>query len=76
MVTDDPSNRGPVELADLFSRHARRRVEDRLAAVFDNDDVATYRTARRVLDGGHAWLEQGMVQMRSAPPLDNSKAVR
>ena len=27
----------PVELADLFSLQARRRVEDRFAAVFDND---------------------------------------
>src|SRR3954451_14870105 len=42
MITQDPANRGPVELADLFSRQARRRVEDRFAAVFDNDDVAAY----------------------------------
>ncbi|MGH7497223.1 MAG: acyl-CoA dehydrogenase family protein [Gemmatimonadales bacterium] len=65
MVTEDPANRGPAELADLFSRHARRRVEERFAAVFDNDDVATYRTAQRVLRGEHSWLERGMV--REAP---------
>ncbi len=53
MVSDDPSNRGPVELADLFSRHARRRIEERFAAVFDNDDVVTYRAAQRVLRGEH-----------------------
>ena len=34
---------GPVELADLFCRQARRRVEERFAAVFDNDDVADLR---------------------------------
>ena len=62
MVQDEPSNRGPLELADLFSRHARRRVEERFAAVFDNDDVATYHTAQHVLDGAHAWLEAGMVR--------------
>ena len=53
---------GPVDLADLFCRHARRRVEERFAAVFDNDDVATYRVAQQVLEGGHGWLERGMVR--------------
>jgi alkylation response protein AidB-like acyl-CoA dehydrogenase len=50
-----------VELADVFSRHARRRVEDRFAAVFDNDDVATYGLAQEVLRGEHDWLEEGIV---------------
>jgi alkylation response protein AidB-like acyl-CoA dehydrogenase len=50
-----------IELADVFSRHARRRVEDRFAAVFDNDDVATYRLAQEVLQGEHGWLEGGIV---------------
>jgi len=63
MVTKDPSNRGPVELADLFSRQARRRVEDRFAAVFDNDDVAAYEVAQQVLRNEHVWLEEGMVKV-------------
>jgi alkylation response protein AidB-like acyl-CoA dehydrogenase len=50
-----------VGLADVFSRHARRRVEDRFAAVFDNDDVATYGLAQEVLRGEHDWLEEGIV---------------
>jgi hypothetical protein len=53
--------RSAVELADVFSRYARRRVEERFAAVFDNDDVATYRLAQGVLQGKHAWMERGMV---------------
>jgi alkylation response protein AidB-like acyl-CoA dehydrogenase len=61
MVGKDPVNRGPVELADLFSRQARRRVEDRFAAVFDNDDVAAYAVAQQVLRNEHTWLEQGIV---------------
>ena len=76
MVSEDPANRGPVELADLFSRHARRRIEERFAAVFDNDDVATYRAAQRVLRGEHSWLEQGMVRRSPEPALDKSQAVR
>ena len=63
MVTQDPSNRGPVELADLFSRQARRRIEDRFAAVFDNDDLAAYAVAQQVIRNEHTWLEQGMARL-------------
>ena len=62
MVKSDPANRGPIELADLFSRQARRRIEDRFAAVFDNDDVAAYAAAQHVIRGEHAWLEAGMAR--------------
>jgi alkylation response protein AidB-like acyl-CoA dehydrogenase len=62
MYKKDPTNRGPVELAGLFSRHARRRVEERFAAVFDNDDVATYAVAQQVIRNEHTWLETGMVK--------------
>jgi alkylation response protein AidB-like acyl-CoA dehydrogenase len=55
-----------VELADVFSRHARRRVEDRFAAVFSNDDISTYRLAQDVLAGRHGWLEEGMVRADGA----------
>ena len=64
MYKKDPSNRGPVELAGLFSRHARRRVEERFAAVFDNDDVATYNVAQQVIKNEHIWLETGMVKAK------------
>ena len=63
MVKQDPANRGPVELADLFSRQARRRVEDRFAAVFDNDDIAAYAVAQQVIRNEHTWLEQGMARL-------------
>jgi alkylation response protein AidB-like acyl-CoA dehydrogenase len=61
---DGSGEPGPVDLADLFCRHARRRVEERFQAVFDNDDVATYRVAQQVLAGQHGWLESGMVKVR------------
>jgi len=62
MVKRDPSNRGPVRMADVFSRQSRRKVHQLFGSVFDNDDVATYRLAREVLDGTHAWLEEGIVK--------------
>jgi alkylation response protein AidB-like acyl-CoA dehydrogenase len=51
-----------IELADLFCRQAERRVADKFAAVWSNDDVATYAVARKVLDGRFEWLEAGMVR--------------
>jgi alkylation response protein AidB-like acyl-CoA dehydrogenase len=63
MVKRDADNRGPVELADLFSRQARRRVEERFAAVFDNDDLAAYAVAQQVIRDEHLWLEQGMARL-------------
>ncbi|HEU4799036.1 MAG TPA: acyl-CoA dehydrogenase family protein [Gemmatimonadales bacterium] len=52
---------GPMELANVFCLHARRRVDDRFHAVLANDDKATYRLSQRVLRGEHAWLERGIV---------------
>jgi len=50
-----------AELADIFCRMMRRRIGERFAAIRSNDDVAKYKTARRILDGEHLWLEKGMV---------------
>ena len=61
-ITRDPANRGPVELADLFCRQARRRVHDKFEDVFFNDDARAYRVAQKVLKGAHAWLERGIVR--------------
>jgi alkylation response protein AidB-like acyl-CoA dehydrogenase len=58
----------PTALADLFCRHARRRIEERFARLFDNDDVATYRTAQAVLKGEHQWLESNLVRL----PLEDA----
>jgi alkylation response protein AidB-like acyl-CoA dehydrogenase len=51
---------GPVKMADIFCRHARRRIDARFERIFDNDDSATYRFAQEVLEGKHAWLETGI----------------
>jgi alkylation response protein AidB-like acyl-CoA dehydrogenase len=49
------------ELADLFSRQARRRVEGLFTALWHNDDHAGYETAQRLLDGRYTWLEEGVL---------------
>ncbi len=62
MVRKDPKQTGPRELADVFSRQARRRVEQKFREVWHNDDTATYTTARHFLDDHFRWLEEGMVR--------------
>ncbi|HEX9305540.1 MAG TPA: acyl-CoA dehydrogenase family protein [Thermoanaerobaculia bacterium] len=58
-----PEAASAVELADVFCRMTRRRIEAAFAAIRSNDDVRKYRTARRFLDGEHKWLEHGMAPM-------------
>jgi hypothetical protein len=55
-----------VELADLFCRQARRRIEQHFHDMAHNDDVRLYKTARKVLDGGHCWMEEGIVGIQKA----------
>lgn len=62
-AANPPERANAIELADVFCRQARRRVEEKFHAVWHNDDVATYAVARTVLDGGFTWLEAGMVKM-------------
>jgi hypothetical protein len=64
MVRKDPANRGPVRMADVFSRHSRRKVRQLFGSVFSNEDDRTYRLAQSVLKGEQVWLEAGMVRFR------------
>jgi hypothetical protein len=56
-----------IELADLFCRDARRRVEQLFENVRSHDDPLAYRVARAVLDRGYDWLEEGIVDAPDAP---------
>jgi hypothetical protein len=62
LVGKQPNQTGPRELADVFSRQARRRVNAKFDAIWRNDDDVTYQTARHVLDDHFLWLEQGIVR--------------
>lgn len=63
MVKKAPANRGPVRMADVFSRQSRRKVNQLFGGVFHNDDDRTYRLAQGVLKGQETWLEEGMVRL-------------
>ena len=62
MLTKNPAETSPRELADVFSRQARRRVAQKFREIRSNDDDVTYQTARHFLDGRFLWLEEGMVR--------------
>jgi hypothetical protein len=49
------------ELADLFCRSARRKVRRLFHDLWSNDDVAKYKTALRVLEGRHLFVEAGII---------------
>ena len=52
-----------ASLADVFARGARRRVIQLLHDLWRNDDALKCKVARHVLDGGHLWLEQGIMPL-------------
>lgn len=74
-VKDNPAERGPIEIADLFCRGARRRVRRLFAEVFKNHDGLKYRVAQNVLKGKHVWLEAGTAAPRAAQPAGPSEPV-
>ena len=58
-----------IELADLFIRQARRRVDTLFGELFSNDDDANYKVAQQVLEGRHTWLEEGIADPSGDGPM-------
>lgn len=50
-----------VELADLFCRQARVRIGALFTSLWENTDDADGNTAKQVLAGRYAFLEDGIV---------------
>ncbi|WP_242339309.1 MULTISPECIES: acyl-CoA dehydrogenase family protein [Anaeromyxobacter] len=48
-----------ARLADHFCLGTRRKVRALFGALWSNDDARSYAMGREVLEGKHAWLEQG-----------------
>ena len=72
---ENPGDATPVELADLFCRQARRRVNDSFRRLFRNDDTVTYEAGQRLMDGSYAWLEHSVVSLASVyGPEDTAPA--
>ncbi|MEP6618547.1 MAG: acyl-CoA dehydrogenase family protein [bacterium] len=61
-------NAAATELADLFCREARQRIDTTFDRFYGKNDGAIYEVSGRVLDGHHVWLEQGIVGLLEPNP--------
>jgi hypothetical protein len=66
-VRKNAADRSPLELANVFCRHSRRKIEKLFEDVRDNADPETYDLARGILDKRFTWLENGIVDAPEAP---------
>ncbi len=57
------------ELAELFCRQAKRRIEALFAELWDNEDDANREAAARLLDGRYLWLEDGIIDPSGTGPM-------
>ncbi len=57
------------DLADLFARRARRRIDALFGELFSNDDARAYSLAQEVAAERHRWLEAGAMpsDVRASP---------
>ncbi len=52
-----------VELADLFCKGARRRVDALFHDLWANDDAAEYAAAQQVMAGRYLFVEDGVLDL-------------
>ena len=64
----DGGNAKAIEVAEVFCREARGRIEAKFDELYGKHDRALYRLAMQVLRGEHAWLEEGIVSARQEAP--------
>ncbi len=50
-----------IELADLYARMARVKVDRLFKGLWSNDDKHAYKLAQAVVAGRYAWLEEGVM---------------
>lgn len=51
-----------LELADLFCREARQRIDQNFRTLFDNHDELAYKVVQKMMKGEYEWLEGQLVQ--------------
>ena len=80
LVGENPSDRSPQVLADLFCRQARGRIADRFRRLFRNNDAAAYKVAQQAMHGTFAWVEEGLIEgdwtPAPAPSTDDTPAAK
>jgi alkylation response protein AidB-like acyl-CoA dehydrogenase len=64
-LRDDRDREGEraIQLADLFCRSSRRKIEGLFRDLWRNDDARLNEVATTVMNGDHVWLEEGRLPM-------------
>jgi alkylation response protein AidB-like acyl-CoA dehydrogenase len=63
------------EVADVFCRDARLRIEQNFGTLFDNHDEFSYKVALKFLKGDYQWLEGDLVEGVAPTPEQIEEAV-
>ncbi len=58
-----------MELADLFAKQARHRIDGLFHDLWQNNDDDGYKLAQGVLEGRYKWLEQGVADPSGEGPM-------
>ena len=64
------------QLADMFCRGARRKVDELFHALWANDDARKYGVGKGVLEEEHLWLEALLAGLHDAPRRQVPEATR
>ena len=67
----EDGNRNAVNLADLFCRNARKRIEARFDALWSNSDDEKTKLARQVMDKQFMWVEKGGAGLKNEERYQN-----
>ena len=57
-----------LELADMFSKQARRRADQLFSELFSNDDAFQYKAAQKVLEGRYSWFDSDVLDPAGSGP--------
>lgn len=76
MLAERQGRTDAYELADLFTRQSRLRIQHLFDGLWNNEDSRNYRAAQQMLGGRYAWLEDGLLGVweTTAPPQDSQEA--
>jgi hypothetical protein len=67
-LSEGPDGTAPYQLADVFCRQSRIRVQELFGRLWHNTDDLDRRVVGHLLDGAYAWLEEGILDPSSEGP--------
>ena len=76
MMLEKQGRKDAMELADLFCREARTRIDQNFRTLFDNHDELAYKVVQKLMKGEYEWLEGQLVQPVVPTPEQVEEAIR